>query len=343
MSDLTTEILDDISDYNMSCIDAEINVTEAYIDAMLRDMRIQQECVESGIIMEGDIIPERDGENIIKYIFLFIPRLIINLLRKLKEWITGEHIPSEKELKEIQKKEHEEMIKKGKESLLKTAREKVVMVINEHRCSKYPTTTGMLIARDDGYVYMWNINRKNAEEAFTMFDLYFQKYEEVFSKLFSLKNMKVDDDLIEFEKSVAAIVNNGTGDVIVRSQIPLNIKDLKELMDSWEKGGDLNKTIKKIEERMSNLVKKYHEINNHRRWISDANFTLVQQQYSSIQRIYAIFAKLNTDFGQEIAAATMSFKEIIPTSKKVFDKYKDMSDEALGSYQDILKEKEFVS
>ena len=46
--------------------------------------------------MEGDIIPERNGENILLYIFLFIPRLIINLINKIKDWITKLLFPSKK-------------------------------------------------------------------------------------------------------------------------------------------------------------------------------------------------------------------------------------------------------
>lgn len=89
---LTEEILQNISEYEMAPFDAEADVIKAHMEACMRDIQIASECENAGIIMEsdskwnGEIVPKRDGENILKYIFLFIPRLIINFCRKIKAW-----------------------------------------------------------------------------------------------------------------------------------------------------------------------------------------------------------------------------------------------------------------
>lgn len=90
MTNLTDVILEQINDYEMESLVAESNVIKAHMEATMRDIMIQLECEEAGIIMESDdetesIIPLRRDENIIKYIFLFIPRLVINIFKKIKQ------------------------------------------------------------------------------------------------------------------------------------------------------------------------------------------------------------------------------------------------------------------
>ena len=93
MQNLTNEILENISDYEIEKYISEENLIRAHMDAIMKEYIIYTECEHAGIVMEsGDedneltIIPKRNGENIFKYIFLFIPRLIINIFKKIKAW-----------------------------------------------------------------------------------------------------------------------------------------------------------------------------------------------------------------------------------------------------------------
>ena len=94
MSRLVDEVLLSISEMNEAALDTEINVTKALMAESYRSIVIQRTLDENGIILEGDIIPKRDSdENIFIYIFKWIPRLIINICKKIKakwtEWRKG--------------------------------------------------------------------------------------------------------------------------------------------------------------------------------------------------------------------------------------------------------------
>lgn len=94
MSRLVDEVLLSISEMNEAALDTEINVTKALMAESYRSIVIQRTLDENGIILEGDIIPKRDSdENIFIYIFKWIPRLIINICKKLKakwkEWLNS--------------------------------------------------------------------------------------------------------------------------------------------------------------------------------------------------------------------------------------------------------------
>ena len=85
MSRLADEVLLSISEMNEAALDTEINVTKALMAESYRSIVIQRTLDENGIILEGDIIPKRDSdENIFIYIFKWIPRLIINICKKIK-------------------------------------------------------------------------------------------------------------------------------------------------------------------------------------------------------------------------------------------------------------------
>lgn len=108
MSRLADEVLLSISEMNEAALDTEINVTKALMAESYKSIVIQRTLDENGIILEGDIIPERDSdENIFIYIFKWIPRLIINICKKLKaKW--KEFLDARKERKKERDRKFEE-------------------------------------------------------------------------------------------------------------------------------------------------------------------------------------------------------------------------------------------
>ena len=108
MSRLADEVLLSISEMNEAALDTEINVTKALMAESYRSIVIQRTLDENGIILEGDIIPKRDSdENIFIYIFKWIPRLIINICKKIKaKW--KEFLDARKERKRERDRKLEE-------------------------------------------------------------------------------------------------------------------------------------------------------------------------------------------------------------------------------------------
>lgn len=110
MSRLADEVLLSISEMNEAALDTEINVTKALMAESYRSIVIQRTLDENGIILEGDIIPKRDSdENIFIYIFKWIPRLIINICKKIKaKW--KEFLDARKERKKERDRKLDEEI-----------------------------------------------------------------------------------------------------------------------------------------------------------------------------------------------------------------------------------------
>lgn len=341
---LTEEILDNISAYKMETIDAEANVIKAHMEACLRDIRIHEECEELGIVMEGDILPERNGENIFKYLLFFLPRLIINILRKIKEWITGEHIPTPEELKKQQEKEEAETIAKGKADILKKAREVVVKNVNTKLSVKYPSVVCVAKTLNDGYSCMWNIDMEAAKKIYSDYIEYFTKYLDVFTRLNQKSDLAVDGDMIEFDKELARIVNVGGVEGVFSNgpNIEVSLNDVIENRKLWAPNGELNNMGKTIEGLMNNLISLYHEMDQSSK-VSASNMRFANRYYNSIERVYALFSSFNTRLGQSISAAGFAYEEIMSQSKSVFEKMKNDKDDALGSYADILTQGGFYN
>lgn len=336
---LTDEILENISAYRMESIDAEINAIEAHMEACLRDIRICEECKNVGVIMEGDIIPERGDENIIKYILFFIPRLIINLLRKLREWITGEHIPTAEELRKIQEEERKKADDEIDESFLIESRKMVADKINMDKSKKYPNTSGTMTSSAKGYAYMWGVNIDAAQKLYLKYKNYYEKYLEVFSKLFSKSNITVDDDLTDFEKDLAVMVSSAGGIDEVFSNV-VNEKITDETI-----GGYLE--FKKFTEEageyignfMTKLLKMYHEMDESgRKEVSESNMRFATSYLSSIKVVYAKFTTFNVRLGTEIAAADEALKLIKPVSESIFEDVKNKDKDKA----EVLKKRGFV-
>lgn len=331
---LTEEILDNISAYRMESIDAEANVIKAHMEACLRDIQVQKECEDIGIVMEGDIIPERNDENIIKYILLFIPRLVMNLLRKLREWITGEHVPTSEELKKQQDEELKKAAEKADAEVLLEARNEIANKINELKAQKFTGSNGYLIGTSEGYTYKWSVNITNSGELYQAYEKYFAEYLEVFNRLFDKHAVDVDEKLTNFEKELAIMVNSNNAEGVFASSPSYTLVD-NGAIDSIINGKNnvYDKMAKNIESMMDKLIKTYHDMDRNGK-VSDSNMRFAANYISSIKVVYAKFSAFNTRLGTEIAAAQDALKNIKPVSKAWFDDMMENSPEMAEKYRE---------
>ena len=347
---LTDEILCQISAYETEQFDAEANVIKAHMEACLRDIRISEECERAGIIMEGDIIPKRDGENIFKYILLFLPRLIINILRKFSRWISGNpEIRTTEELKELARKKEEELIKNRKDALVEICRKNVVDAVNfdlhrAHPSAKYVTA---YIAHDGTYSCKWGI--KSVRDIGKIYDAYinyFAKYIEVFERLDQKKDLIIDDthnqDIIEFERELTRVRSNNVAEGIVSNEFSedIDIEAATELEKSC-KSGEVAQRWTYIENQMNQLISLYHKMDQDSK-VSQSNLRFATRYYDSINMVFNAFAKFNTFF-QECVEGVLYVYKIYPDKiKKIFDgKGKEYDDEAKDTFENILKQNDF--
>jgi hypothetical protein len=344
---LTDEILENISNYNMASFDAEANVIKAHMEACMRDIQIASECENAGIIMESDIIPERNGENIFKYILFFLPRLVINLMRKLREWITGEHIETEAEAAARAEKEVQAALESGDLHLLDVAREKVASKINKKVLAKFPNATMRVTiikgSKDSpgAYDYTSRMNIPKIEETFSIYRRYYEQYTQVFAKLDSETDISVDESITSFEKDLSYVVNIGISNVFLPYDTAFSREELKGLIERLRKGGDIFIMTKEIEELMNALIKKYHEMDKNTK-ISNSNMRFATQYMGSIKIAHARFTDFSTRIYDEIMAMESMMKLIAPTSKEIFDELKNLkeNDRDMGK---ILKERGFYN
>ena len=133
MSRLADEVLLGISEMNEAALDTEINVTKALMAESYRSIVIQRTLDENGIILEGDIIPKRDSdENIFIYIFKWIPRLIINICKKIKaKW--KEFLDARKERKKERDRKLDEEIAAEKLARDNMFKERILNAVGDPR------------------------------------------------------------------------------------------------------------------------------------------------------------------------------------------------------------------
>lgn len=176
---LTEEILQNISDFKMAPFDAEANVISAHMEACLRDIQIVSECEAAGIIMEsddwnGEIIPKRNDENIIKYIFLFLPRLIINICKKIHAWWT-----------DLKQKNIDKTKAELDESMFNDLSGKAAILCAEVN----KRINGNVVYEGSGFVYMSRIKNVNSiRDNYEMFQSRFDKYKDVLISISEMSN-----------------------------------------------------------------------------------------------------------------------------------------------------------
>ena len=347
---LTDEILCQISAYETEQFDAEANVIKAHMEACLRDIRISEECERAGIIMEGDIIPKRDGENIFKYILFFLPRLIINILRKFSRWVSGNpEIRTTEELKELARKSEEELIKNKKGALVKVCRKNVVDAVNfdlhiARPSAKYVTAC---IAHDGTYSCKWGIrSKKDIANAYNAYIAYFTKYIEVFERLNQETDLIIDDthnqDIIEFERELTKVRSNNVAEGIIGNEFleDIDIEQATDLKETCE-NGEIAKDMAYIENQMNRLISLYHKMDQDAK-TSQSNLRFATRYYDSINMVFNAFVKFNKVF-QECVDGVLYVYKIYPDKiKNILEgKGKEYDDEAKDTFENILKQNDF--
>lgn len=78
----TSSVLNSLSYIDEACYDANLEVGDALLEAYTKQADMFLLSNQTGIVMEG--FEYKEGENILKTIFLYIPRLIVALVKEIK-------------------------------------------------------------------------------------------------------------------------------------------------------------------------------------------------------------------------------------------------------------------
>lgn len=348
MTDLTDEVLIQISEYRDESFIAEANVIRAHMEVCLRDIKIAEECEQAGIIMEGDIVPKRDGENIFKYILLFLPRLVINVLRKVASWLlSNPEIMTTEEYKKAQRKAEEEVIKQEKGNILSQARETVAARVNNHISVHYPGAKCSVSVMDGEYICSWNVKRDIILNLYMKYDEYFTKYLEVFERLNQKQDLKIDEnnnqDMIEFERELNTMLHSHDEMQNAFTNIPafpITYDETVKFMKLWDES--YNAVHANIERSMKKLIALYHDMDQSTK-VSPSNMRFATRYYNSIEQIFGMFTDFHTKIGKSVGALKYGYEDIPIQIKEVFEKIKNNKDEKLGNHGDILKQGGFYN
>lgn len=78
----TSNILASLQYIDEACTESTIDVSNALIDSYMKQAEMISISKQTGIVMEG--FEYKEGENILKTIFLYIPRLIVAIIKEIK-------------------------------------------------------------------------------------------------------------------------------------------------------------------------------------------------------------------------------------------------------------------
>lgn len=278
---LTDEILDNISAYNMESIDAESNVIKAHMEATMRDIRIATECDSAGIIMEssdwdGNIIPKRDGENILKYIFLFIPRIIINICRKIHAWWTG-----------LKQKNIDKALAEGDEEIFKDlAAELMKFCTNINQ-----RINGKVSYTGNQFVYMSRIKDINAiDSTYGMFKQRFDTYKNTVVSISEMDDAKQAETMVVSAIEASAPVSE---DLVSTDYIyPVNVNGF---LDTFRK---MDKTVKEIiadiQRSMLDIENRYKVMLSKHVSVGDAiNMSTLERYMKNIEKVENVFNRFS--------------------------------------------------
>lgn len=310
MTDLTDEVLENISAFKMEGFIAEENIVNAHIDATLRDFQIQMECERAGIVMEStSVIPQRNDENIFKYILCFIPRLIINLIHKLIEWISGVKAPDPEQL--AKDREIAEWDGFG----FNFANKVCDTINNWLRVGKYSKefsrSLGYISYVDKRYVFYWRIT--NISGLINKYDAYYNeyvKYNEQFETLISDGALKASDNFVDFFRDSTTKLSDMIGEKVI-SNAPTNIvgsdlftKDFIKLKKDLEVRAD---AIKKL---MNQVIKKWDKAYKHIPRLEDQKLYIANEFLNSSRRLYDEFYRMNEVLMAEMGAGNAAFSRL---------------------------------
>jgi hypothetical protein len=305
---LTEEILQNISEYKMAPFDAEANVIKAHMEACMRDIQIASECENAGIIMESDdwdgrIVPKRNDENIIKYIFLFIPRIIINICKKIHAWWVG---LKQKYIDKAEAEMDEELFKDVSGEMLRFCSE-----INKHLVGGNVTYTG------SGFVYMSRIKDINGVDAtYKMFESRFEDYKKT---VVSITEMSDEEQILKMV-SAAAEASVPTSEDLVSSnyEYPTLISSFKDNYIALDKA--IKESTKNIQNAMMDIETSYKKMLAKHMSIGDAiGMTTLERYIKNIEKVentFNRFSVITTKDIEEIVFASNIISERLPLWRK---------------------------
>ena len=305
---LTEEILQNISEYKMAPFDAEANVIKAHMEACMRDIQIASECENAGIIMESDdwdgrIVPKRNDENIIKYIFLFIPRIIINICKKIHAWWVG---LKQKYIDKTKAEIDETLFKDVSDEMLRFCAE-----INKHLAGGNVTYTG------SGFVYMSRIKDINGVDAtYKMFESRFEDYKKT---VVSITEMSDEEQILKMV-SAAAEASVPTSEDLVSSnyEYPTLISSFKDNYIALDKA--IKESTKNIQNAMMDIETSYKKMLAKHMSIGDAiGMTTLERYIKNIEKVentFNRFSVITTKDIEEIVFASNIISERLPLWRK---------------------------
>jgi hypothetical protein len=301
---LTEEILQNISEYKMAPFDAEADVIKAHMEACMRDIHIASECEAAGIIMEsddwdGNIVPKRNGENIIKYIFLFIPRIIINICKKIHAWWVG---LKQKYLEKAEAKYDEALFKDVSGEMLRFCAE-----INAHLAGGNVTYTG------SGFVYMSRIKDINGVAAYyEEFEKRFEDYKKTVVSISEITDEEQIKKMLTSAKESAVPISEDLVSSNYEYPIPINgVKDNLVALDDVIKAATKN-----IENAMMDIEAQYKKASENCSRLDDAIGMATLERYmknvDQVEKNFHRFSVITTKDMEEIVSAAYIISERVP-------------------------------
>lgn len=305
---LTEEILQNISEYKMAPFDAEADVIKAHMEACMRDIQIASECENAGIIMEsddwdGNIVPKRNDENIIKYIFLFIPRIIINICKKIHAWWVG---LKQKYLEKAEAKYDEALFKDVSDEMLRFCAE-----INSHLAGGNVTYTG------SHFVYMSRI--KDIDGVGKYYKEFEKRFEDYKKTVISISEMPD-------EKQIKKMLTSAMGSVVPISEdlvssnyeYSIRISSVRDSLDTLDKV--IKEATKNIENTMMDIEAQYKSALATRMSLGDAIGMTTLERYMKnvehVERNFHRFSVITTKDMEEIVFAANIISERLPKWRK---------------------------
>ena len=305
---LTEEILQNISEYKMAPFDAEANVIKAHMEACMRDIQIASECENAGIIMESDdwdgrIVPKRNDENIIKYIFLFIPRIIINICKKIHAWWVG---LKQKYIDKAEAEMDEELFKDVSGEMLRFCGE-----INKHLAGGNVTYTG------SGFVYMSRIKDINGVDAtYKMFESRFEDYKKTVVSITEMSDEKQIEKMLT--SAMESVIPISEDLVSSNYEYPTLISGVRDNLVALYKV--IKEATTNIENAMKDIEDQYKKASENCSRLDDAiGMTTLERYMKNVEQVeksFYRFSFITTKDMEEIVFAANIISERLPKWRK---------------------------
>lgn len=321
MTNLTEEILEQIDAYKNEGFLMEENVVRAHMDATMRSIIIQEECENLGIFMEDDelpIIPKRDeSEHILKYILLFIPRLIMNIISKLYQWLTELLFPSVKK----------ERVEKAEAELQNQSLEKVNRVVNRVCTHINTTIRGSVngnpceLSFDGGkYILSWRISTmENIIRRIGHFRSFFNTYLETMMNLTKSDGFNIEDVLDKLNLA-ADFINISDASVLPAPSAALLLSDVPEQVELFKE------KIKPIADEIKKCMKDLQAVNaviESSGTVPEVNIQYGRKIMGKIEIVYNQFAKLFNAVQSDITAGNIAFNALGKAQEAALKQLKD--------------------